>query len=96
MNNMICIEPCEFNDVCSKEITKGFRAYDLYTKTYCNFWETIPDNDLAIFVEVIKERETDAQLKMILRQLQENKLGIYIAGNYYEWNEIKDMLPKFI
>ena len=93
MSNQVYIKPCEFKDVRSGECSKGFRAYDDYEKTYCNFWENIPDDDLEILAQVLKECDNDVRLNSLLSYIQEQELGIIIGGVYYEWEQIKHLFP---
>lgn len=54
MANAINIESTTFNSTTK---SYGYRMYDDYDKTYCNMWDSIPENDLEILEKVISEKK---------------------------------------
>lgn len=88
MSNRLTIEPTEFVNVRSGEKTLGVRIYDDYDQAYINTWDDIPDDDMEILKRVIDIGAND--IDPMLEHVQGNEKGIYIGGNWYDWDEIKD------
>ena len=92
MSNRICFEPCEFKDPRTGEISKGFRAFDDYHQTYCNWWESIPDDDLEFLKDVVAQKnEGNNDLDELIDWIQEQETGVYIGDTFYEWEQIKSL-----
>jgi len=89
MSNRISIDPTEFKNVKTGDITFGVRVYDSYSNTYDNTWDSIPTDDKDIIKKVL---ECDNQLiKDIIDFGKQEQNGIDIDGNYYDWDEIKEL-----
>jgi hypothetical protein len=94
MSNRANIEPTEFKNVRTGEKTYGVRVYDDYDQMYDNTWDSIPDNDMDVLREVLKSDARD--LQGILEFIMENEKGICIGGNWYDWDEIKDLFEEYV
>lgn len=90
MSNQICIIPTEFVNVKDGSKTFGYRVYDNYGSAYNNGLESIPDDDLEILLMV---RQDDNEIiSDMISFLVEEKRGLYIGDQYYEYEEIKHVL----
>ena len=92
MSNQVCIEPTKFEDVRDGTVSYGYRAFDDYEKTYCNLWESIPDDDLEFLAKAMEE--DDAILASLLSHLQEMEKGFYIGPQYYDWCDVKHLFKE--
>jgi hypothetical protein len=94
MSNRAKIQPTKFVSVNDDfdGTTYGVRVYDDYSQTYDNTWDSIPDNDMDILRKVMKSG--DEVIESILESLCENEKGIYIGSNWYDYDEIKDVLNE--
>jgi hypothetical protein len=84
------IEPTEFINTRTGDRTYGVRVYDDYFATYDNTWDSIPDDDMEILKTVLKMDGTEIQ--DMFNNVQENEKGIGIGDNWYDWDEIKDII----
>lgn len=91
MSNKANIVTCEFHSG-NGVITKGYRIYDEYGKTYNNTWESIPTDDLQVLAEVLKD--DDDVTRSVLDFVEENENGISINDTYYDWAEIKHLFKN--
>jgi len=89
MSNQVTIEPTKFENVRSGSVTKGYRMYDDYGATYCNQWDSIPDDDLAVLAKVLEDVDNTGE--GMLESVEEHESGISIGGEYYEWDQIKHL-----
>src|SRR5438045_3423982 len=92
MSNRVCIEPTKFVDVRSGSESYGFRACDNYGQTYCNSFESIPDNDLEFLALVVEN--TDDILQDMLNMLIEDERGLDIGDKWYDYDDIKDVIKS--
>ena len=92
MSNQVCIEPTQFVDVRSGNVSYGFRTYDDFEKSYCNLWDSIPDDDLEFLKKVMAEE--DYITDHILAFVQEMNKGLYIGSTYYDWDQISHLWCK--
>ena len=90
MPSLISIEPTEFVNVRSGQKTFGFRIYDDYSQLYDNTWEDIPSDDLDVLERVVNS--DSSEIKTMIDFVKEHETRIEIGGNYYEFDEIKDIL----
>jgi hypothetical protein len=92
MSNRVTITTTEFKNVreSPKSKTYGFRMYDDEGQIYDNAWDSIPKTDMEVLKKVNEECASDV-LDM-LDFVRDNETGIYVDGNWYEWDEIKDIL----
>jgi len=91
MSDRVHIEPTKFVNARDGEKTYGVRVYDDYAQTYDNTWDNIPKDDMEILKKV-SEESRDNVVCDLLESVVENKSGIYIGQNWYEWKEIKKIL----
>jgi hypothetical protein len=80
---------CEFHNTTG-EVTKGYRLYDEYGQTYCNTWQTIPEDDLEILELAIKDADDNA--KTFFNFMKETESGITINGEWYDFEQVEDLL----
>ena len=92
MGNRITIEPTKFEDVRTGAVSYGYRAYDDYDSTYCNQWESIPDDDLEFLALVMEE--VDDTVKQMLFNVTTFDEGLYVGNTYYEWKQIAHLWDK--
>jgi len=88
---MITIEPTIFINARTSKKTYGVRVYDEYGKSYDNTWDKIPTNDMDVLEKVITESD-DPDIHTSIEFIKENKEGVNIGGENYNWHEIKDIL----
>lgn len=94
MSNRVTIEPTEFVNVRTGEVSYGFRAYDDYEQTYDNTLESIPDNDMEFLALICKEKAFNTAFSEMLDFVKEGQMGLYIGGTWYEWDAIEPILCK--
>jgi hypothetical protein len=91
MSNELTIMPTKFTDQTNAgAISYGVRVYNGYDQSYDNTWEDIPDEPLEILKRVV-EVCNDTMWAM-LESVKDNKLGMYIGDNWYEWKQIRKVL----
>lgn len=90
MSNRLTIEPTEFHNIRTGEKTLGVRVYDDYDQQYLNAWDEIPDNDMDVLEKLIKGDLGD-NIDAMLDHVQENQKGVYIGGEWYDWDQIKSL-----
>jgi hypothetical protein len=86
MSSAVTVQPTEFKSVRTGEITYGVRVYDDQACTYQNTWDFVPDDDLEVLRLALDNADDVAQ--GIFDFVEENKYGIYIGSEWYEWDEI--------
>lgn len=94
MSNRVTIQPTKFvniRDGVESESTLGVRVYDDYGNSYSNTWDEIPKTDMEILKKVCVEMEDDQTSAMISHVIEEER-GLYIGDNWYEWDEIKEVI----
>jgi len=92
MSNTVTVEPTEFKNVRSGEITRGVRIYDDQICLYQNAWESIPDDDLQVLELAIAN--ADCHTADLFDFVEENEKGIYIGPVWYEWSEIAQVFNE--
>lgn len=90
MSKAITIQPTEFKNVRTGEVSLGYRIYDDNGQIYDNTWQDIPDNDLDVLEKVLSEPSDIAG--DMLDFIRENKCGIYIGDEHYSWKKIRDIM----
>ncbi len=88
--NRVTIEPTIFVNARSEHKSQGVRVYDNYAQTYCNTWDSIPDDDLEVLKLVAKM--DDENVKAMLEHLIEEEKGVEIGGEFYAWEVIRPIL----
>lgn len=92
MSNRLTIMPTKFTDQTNAgAISYGIRVYDDYVCGYDNTWSDIPDEPLEILKRTV-EVCSDCTISSLLRNVAENKSGMYIGDNWYEWKQIRKVL----
>lgn len=86
--NRVTIEPTEFKNIRTGHKTYGVRVYDGYDQAYDNTWDKIPKNNIDVLGKVLQSQ--DDTIGSMLGFVSENKTGIEIGDEYYEWEKIKD------
>ncbi len=87
--NRITIQPTIFENHPQGSKTYGYRMYDNYGVTYCNVWESIPDDDLDIIKQVMEDGDDTAQA--MLGFCLEYGRELFVGDVEYEWKEIKHL-----
>jgi len=72
------------------EVTYGVRVYDDYGHSYINTWDSIPDDDLDVLAQVIED--ADGTIEVMLDHCREHKQGLYIGGEWYDYEQIGNLL----
>lgn len=98
MSNRVVIQPTKFENINPssdkegdrREFTIGVRVYDSYNKAYENTWETIPEDPLEI-LKLVCQSDDDAISDMI-SWVETQQEGIEIAGEWFEWEQIKEVI----
>jgi len=91
MSNAVCLEACEFVNPVTGNATKGYRIYDDYGQSYNNTLETVSHDDLEMLQQVLAE-DIDEVTAGMLDYIRENLSGMNINDEYYEWEQIEDIL----
>jgi len=94
MSNRLVIEPTEFKNTRSGEVTLGVRIYDDYDQRYLNTWDEIPDDDMELLERIVKG-DWGNEIEAMLDHVQENKKGIYIGSNWYDWEDIEEIFCAY-
>jgi hypothetical protein len=94
MSNRVSIVTTQFTNIReeSEPATYGFRMYDDNDQLYNNTWDSIPKTDMEILKRVLED--DSYEVSDMLDFVRDNKTGIYIDGNWYEWNKIKDVITE--
>lgn len=90
MSNRLTIEPTEFKDVRSGNITYGVRVYDDYDQKYDNNWESIPDDDM----EVLSKTLNSDGMSDFFELVKAEEKGLYIGDQWYDFEEIQKILEE--
>lgn len=90
MSNRLTIEPTEFKDVRSGNITYGVRVYDDYDQKYDNNWESIPDDDMEILAKTLNSDGMSDFFELVKAE----EKGLYIGDQWYDFEEIQKILEE--
>lgn len=90
--NKVNIEPTKFINTRTGSETYGYRAYDDEGQTYCNTFVDPPADDDLDFLEQVMENSPDEILQGMLDFVLESESGLYIGGEFYPHEEIKDII----
>jgi hypothetical protein len=90
--NRITLQPTIFENHPQGDKTYGYRIYDNHGQTYCNTWESIPDDDVEILSMIMEDGDDIAQ--DILSFMHEQGSGLYIGDEWYDWDEIKHLFDE--
>ena len=88
MSNQVTIQPTIFEDAGTVIRTYGVRIYDYYDCYYDNTWESIPDDDMEIFINCL--RIDNDCVRAMFDFILEEEHGVIIGETWYDWNEIKE------
>lgn len=88
--NRVTLQPIVFENHPQGDKTYGYCIYDDHGQTYCNTWESIPDDDLEILGKVINDGDEIAQ--SILSYVLDCARGLYIGDMWYNWDQIEHLL----
>ena len=95
MSNRLVIQPTKFtninNGIEDTEVAYGVRVFDDYGCSYCNSWDSIPENPLEILRKVCTDMNDENTMAMI-DNVQENELGLYIGDDWYEFEQVKHII----
>jgi len=87
MSNRLCIEPTEFKNTRTGEVTYGVRVYDNYGKAYSNTFESIPDDDMEILKMVVAKHDDD--INDMFLTANDYKTGMTIGDTFYPHEQIE-------
>lgn len=90
MSNNVQLVATTFENLDGSK-TYGFRMYDGYTKVYDNNSETLITDDLQLLEYAIGCG--DAEVTGMIDFLSENNTGLTINDVWYDYDEIKVLLP---
>jgi hypothetical protein len=90
MSNRVNLVSTKFVNVKENHETFGFRMYDDEGQEYDNTWKEIPENDLDVLAKVINESK-NIQIMSMLDCIDENKEGIFVDSEWYDWEQIKHL-----
>ncbi len=90
MYQFFVIQPTQFVDLPSGELSLGVRIYDGFTQNYDNTWDSIPDDDFEILKLCLKNE----QFEDLFNCLRESESGIYIGKEWYCWSDIKEIVKN--
>lgn len=90
--NRVTLQPTVFINHPRGDKTYGYRMYDDYGQTYCNLWESIPDDDLEIVRLALEDGDDIAQ--SMFGFILEHGYGLYIGGEWYGWDKIKHLFQE--
>ncbi len=91
------LEPTVFKNVRQDSETFGYRCYDEYLAVYENNWESIPDNDMEFLADVVEDCNNNSApdgVKDALEHCKDNEVGLTIGGQYYDFEEILEVLKN--
>jgi len=95
MSNRVTIQPTKFVNLVDgndSEVTYGVRVYDDYGNSYSNIWELSElMDDMEILKKVCSDMNHEETMAMISYVI-EKEIGLYIGSNWYEWEEIKQIV----
>lgn len=85
MTNSLTIEPTKFENTRTGEVTFGVRVYDDYESCYDNTWESIPDDDLAVFNQAMENDALSAIINGYFDSKDDDEEAVvFIGGSSYE------------
>lgn len=87
--NRVTLQPTIFENHPSGSKTYGYRMYDNDGQTYCNMWESIPDDDFESLKLAIEDGDYVAQ--DMFGYIIEHGCGLYIGDEWYRWDAIKHL-----
>ncbi len=90
--NRITLQPTIFVNHPVGDRTYGYRMYDDHGQTYCNAWDSIPDDDLDLLQQVMDYGDQIAQ--DMIWSMSEQGNGLYIGGTWYSWDEIEHLFSE--
>jgi len=104
MSNKVTIQPTKFSNLGGSEVTWGVRVYDEYDSSYDNTWEQSEvdcffNHEKQIYEQVdplsilakvcMTENEViDSMIEYVI----ENETGIWIGSDWFEWEQIKEVV----
>lgn len=80
MSNVLCIEPTEFKNVRTGNVSFGVRVYDNYEKCYINTWDSIPEDDEELFDLVMQDEEAKQIINSYIAA-KEDEIGLDDESN---------------
>jgi hypothetical protein len=88
MSNKITLQATKFTDLPSNEETFGYRVFDDYESDYLNTLdEPITDDFDLLKLAVVSSPDFFPKA-----YLEDCRIGIEINGNYYKYDQIKDII----
>jgi len=86
MSNRVYIEPTEFKDVRTGEVSYGVRVYDDYAMAYDNSWDRIPYSDLEVLKRVLED--ASEQAGGMIDWAVESEKGLYVSCTWFSAEDI--------
>lgn len=90
MSNRVSIQPTRFVDLRGGDKSIGVRVFDDYGQSYDNTWDDMPKDDMEVLRRVCALN--DEVIGSMLDSLRENKKGCFVGENWYEYEQIKEIL----
>jgi hypothetical protein len=96
MPGRIYLEPTEFTEVRNKQTYLGYTISDDWTYTFNGFWKDIPATNMGVLDRVLEEVKVGRNPDVVdmFAELLIAKEGLYIGGEFYPWDEIKDKVEN--
>ena len=94
MSNSVNIVPTQFVNMRTSTASYGVRIYDQYHCMYSNYWEKerVPVDDLKLLEFCLNSEISDNDIaSAMFDYVAEEKIGLYIGEEWYEWEQIKHL-----
>jgi hypothetical protein len=93
MANRATLQRCTFSNYPGEHKSFGYRLYDDYSQGYDNTQdETIFKLEPLEFLRHVVSYDHSDSAEGIFNSISENQKGIYIDDNWFDWNEIQDII----
>ena len=91
----LCLVATKFENIAQGDVSYGFRMYDDYMTAYDNLMKAPELDDLKLLEYAlntyVKGSSSDGEICGALLYLKESENGIEINGEWYDWEQIKDL-----
>ena len=87
MSNRAVIKPVKIESLRDGGITQGVLVYDNYDQSYDDSWDDVPEDNMEVLRRVLEMG--DFKMTAIMDNVLENKSGVCIGNNWYDWEEIE-------
>ena len=94
MSNRVTIQRREVKRVSTGDTWKEIHIFDDYGDIDSVMVDFLPDSDIVLFSMLVQNYESD-NIYNILHYLITNKAGVTIDGNYYDYEQIEQILIDY-